>query len=129
MSIRVLLVDDSSLVRKVMKKTLAMTGLPVDAVFEAGNGVEGLAVLKQEWVDIIFLDINMPVMNGVTFMEHVQKDPSYSKTPVIVISTEGSDDRKEQLKQLGIKAYLRKPSTPEAISETVTNLLGELHGN
>lgn len=124
MSIKVMLIDDSALVRKVMKRTLALAGVEEASVIEAEHGKEALEKLSTEWVDIIFLDINMPVMNGVSFMESVSKDPLYSKIPVVVVSTEGSDERKEQLKSLGVKHYLRKPVTPESVITTFKTLLG-----
>jgi two-component system chemotaxis response regulator CheY len=124
MSYRVLVVDDSSIVRKVMAKTLGLTGLPIDQIFEAGNGREAIDSLKQNWVDLVFLDINMPVMNGVEFMEHVRADDTLKHTPVVVVSTEGSKERKDRLKALGVSEYLRKPVTPEALCAVVNTVLG-----
>lgn len=124
MSIKVMLVDDSALVRKVMKRTLGLAGVEETSVVEAEHGKEALEKLSSEWVDIIFLDINMPVMNGVAFMEAVSKDSLYSKIPVVIVSTEGSDERREQLKSLGVKDYLRKPVTPESVVTTFKTLLG-----
>lgn len=124
MSVRVMLVDDSALVRKVMKKTLGLAGVDESSVVEAEHGEQALERLSKDWVDIIFLDINMPVMNGVAFMEAVSKDPLYSKIPVVIVSTEGSDERKEQLKKMGVKSYLRKPVTPESVVTTFKDLLG-----
>lgn len=125
MGYNVLIVDDSSIVRKVLMKAFGMSTIKVNSFFEAENGKVGLELLKTNWIDIIFLDINMPVMNGMEFMKALASDPAYRETPVIVVSTEGSRERKEELLQAGVKAYLRKPATPEALVETVTRVLGE----
>jgi two-component system chemotaxis response regulator CheY len=123
MSYNVLIIDDSTIVRKMIRKTIGMTAVPVGELVEAGDGREGLTKLKEHWVDLVFLDINMPVMNGVEFLEAVRSNPELKDTPVIVVSTEGATERIERLKQLGIKAFLRKPVTPEALAEAITNTL------
>lgn len=123
MSYRVLLVDDSSIVRKMLQKTLKLSGLELSAVFEAGNGKEGLDLLHKEWVDIIFLDINMPVMNGMEFMRILRENELSKGTPVIVVSTEGSKERKEELEKLQINAFIQKPVAPEVLGQTVQGIL------
>ncbi len=124
MAYRILLVDDSLIVRRMMKKTLELTDIEISDVLEANNGKEGLDVLKKEWVDLIFLDINMPIMNGMEFMKVVRADPSLNLTPVIIVSTEGSKERQDQLFEMDVKAFIRKPVTPETLSETISNVLG-----
>lgn len=124
MAYNVLIVDDSSIVRKVLMKTFSMTDIPVNNFYQAENGKVGLDMLKDNWIDVIFLDINMPVMNGMEFMKHVTGDDTLKNTPVIVVSTEGSSERQEELKNAGVKAYLRKPVTPESLVETINKILG-----
>ena len=124
MAYKILLIDDSAIVRKMLKKTLELSGLELSEVLEAGNGQEGLDVLRREWVDLVFLDINMPVMNGMEFMRVINADDILSKTPVVVVSTEGSQDRQDELFNLSIKAFVRKPVTPEILSETIASVLG-----
>ena len=123
MSYHFLLIDDSSIVRKVVTRALGMTPMQIDRIGEAENGQQALEYLKTNWVDLIFLDINMPIMNGVEFMEKLREDPLIKDLPVVVVSTEGSQERKERLKELGVKAYLRKPVTPEELTITVETLL------
>lgn len=125
MAYNVLIVDDSNIVRKMLIKTFGMTSIPVSKFMEAGNGKEGLKVLEDNWVDIVFLDINMPVMNGMEFMEELRKNPDFKDLPVVVVSTEGSTDRIEILQQSGISAYVRKPATPEVLVETINEVLGD----
>lgn len=124
MAYNLLLVDDSSIVRKVLIRTFGMTDIKVNNFFEAANGKVGLETLRKEWIDLVILDINMPVMNGMEFMEALRADPDLKDTPVVVISTEGSEDRRKRLEELGIRAYLRKPATPEDLVATLTTVLG-----
>lgn len=128
MSYRILLIDDSSIVRKMLQKTLVLSGIELSGVYEASNGKEGLEVLNKEWVDLVFLDINMPVMNGMEFMRELRKDDTMKNTPVVVVSTEGSKERRDELDSLDIKAFIRKPVTPEVLGQTVAGILsGEKH--
>lgn len=126
MAYNVLIVDDSAIVRKVLKKTFGMTSIPVNQFHEASNGKEGLEILSAQWIDVIFLDVNMPVMNGMEFMRKLKSDPAASDTPVVVVSTEGSKERIEELTQSGIKAFLRKPVTPEHLVEVIEKVFGEV---
>ena len=125
MAYNVLIVDDSNIVRKVLIKTFGLTDVSVNHFLEAENGLVALDLLKQNWVDLIFLDINMPVMDGMTFIREMAKDNENKSVPVVVVSTEGSTERKEELARAGIKAYLRKPVTPEQLVSVITSVLGE----
>lgn len=123
MAYNILIIDDSSIVRRVLKKSLGLADIELGEVYEAENGQQGLDVLQENWIDLVFLDINMPVMNGMEFMRKVRSDNALSDTPIIIISTEGSKERKEELMSMDIKAYLRKPITPEQLTSTITELL------
>ena len=125
MAYNILLVDDSSIVRKSIVKTLAMAEVEIGVVLEAENGQVALELLKDNWVDLIFLDINMPVMNGIEFAERLKESDLLKDIPVVVISTEGSKIRAEELKALGITVQLRKPVRPESLTETITDILGQ----
>mgnify|MGYP006290034947 CR=1 FL=1 len=124
MAYDILVVDDSETVRAVVAKTLRLAGVPLNTLHQAGNGQEGLAVLGEHPVDLVFTDINMPVMSGVEMVERMQQDPGLRAVPVVVISTEGSRKRMEELKEKGVRAYVRKPFTPEGLKEVVDSLLG-----
>lgn len=124
MSLEVLIVDDSSIVRSVIQMTLGMMAMPVQDCTQAKNGQEALDVLSKQSVDLCFVDINMPVMNGVELIEAMNKDEKLKTIPIIVISTEGSTTRMDQLKTLGVAGYIRKPFTPEQFQEVVTKVLG-----
>ncbi len=123
MGYNILIVDDSRIVRKVIKKTFALTNIEVEAFHEAGDGVEALKQLENNWVDIIFTDINMPNMNGLELVKNIMKNDMINSIPIVVVSTEGSDERIEELNRLGIKAYIRKPFTPEALNDVIEKCL------
>ncbi len=128
MGLKVLLVDDSVIVRKVLKKVLGLSGLLIDRIDEAGNGVEAISALEQGSADVVFLDINMPVMNGVEFLRAIRARSQFENTPVLVVSTEGSETRIEELGKLGISGYLRKPATPEQIVSAVNGIFSVKEG-
>jgi len=123
MSLNVLIVDDSKIIRKIIAKTLRLTGIEINQIHEAGNGQEALEVMDKEWIDIVFTDINMPVMGGMEMVERMKADGLMQSVPVIVISTEGSETRIKQLIQKGVKAYLRKPVAPEKLRDVVKDVL------
>jgi two-component system chemotaxis response regulator CheY len=123
-----LVVDDSPLVRKMVKRALGMSKLEVGTLFEAGNGVEALAILHKEWVDLVFADIHMPEMDGIEMIERMAADPVLANVPVVVCSTERGEERVEKLRKLGVRSYITKPFTPETILETVTQLLKRVEG-
>ncbi len=125
MSFNILVVDDSETVRAIISKTLELTGIPVAELHEASNGKEALDILENHWIDLVFADINMPVMTGIKMIEKMHENGLLKTVPVVIISTEGSRARVEYLKSLGISDYLRKPFTPEQIKKIVENILGE----
>jgi two-component system, chemotaxis family, chemotaxis protein CheY len=129
MGMNILIVDDSSVMRAMILKTLRMSGLSLGDVHQASNGVEGLEILSQRWMDLVILDINMPVMNGEDMMIHMMENPETRDIPVIVVSTEGSKTRIENLVKMGA-TFIRKPFSPEIIRDAVNQRLsiGENHG-
>lgn len=124
MSLNVLIVDDSATIRAVIEKTLGMAQVPITELHHAENGKEALRILEDHWIDLVFSDINMPVMNGIEMVEKMRENGLMKNTPVIVISTEGSATRIEQLKELGVTAYLRKPFAPEQFQAVVQEVVG-----
>jgi two-component system, chemotaxis family, chemotaxis protein CheY len=123
MRIRALIVDDSSVMRKIIERALRQACLEVDAVFEASSGAEGLEVLKAQNVDIIFSDINMPVMDGLDFLRQLRAQNLAVGIPVVMITTESSAEHVKQAIEAGARGYIRKPFTPEQIKERVLPLL------
>lgn len=126
MPLNLLIIDDSAIVRKVLIKSLRLTDFTFDQIFQATNGAEALACLERSEVQLVFLDINMPTMNGMEFMRVLRGQPHTMHIPVIVVSTEGSKDRRQELFSLGVKAFLRKPVTPEELNSTVAKVIEDL---
>ena len=124
MSYSILIADDSAIVRAMVKKAVAMAGLDVSQVHEAANGKEALAVLGRTWIDVVFADINMPEMTGTELVRRMKADPALASTPVVIVSSEQSQIRIDELKACGARAYLKKPFRPEQFREVVEKLLG-----
>jgi two-component system chemotaxis response regulator CheY len=125
MSYNILIVDDSKTIRSVIKKTLDIADVPVGDLYEAENGKEALDVMNSNWIDLIFADINMPVMSGIEMVKKMSEDNILDKTPVIIVSTEGSKTRIDDLLELGVRAYLRKPINPENLRNIVKEVMGD----
>jgi two-component system, chemotaxis family, chemotaxis protein CheY len=121
----ILIVDDSAITREVMARTCRLSGIELGEIYQAANGQEALDLLNNKWADIIFADINMPVMDGMELVEQLRKREDWERVPVVIVSTEGSKTRMEELRQLGISGYIRKPFTPEQVSEIMHQVMGE----
>jgi two-component system chemotaxis response regulator CheY len=121
--VRALIVDDSSVMRKIIERSLRQAGLDALVVYEAGNGSEGLDVLKGKAVDLILSDINMPLMDGLEFVRQVHAQDLAAGVPIVMITTESSEEHVKQAIQAGAKGYIRKPFTPQQVKERVLPLL------
>lgn len=89
--IRALIVDDSSVMRKIVERSPRQAGIELEKVVEAGNGSEAPAALRDEAVDLILCDINMPVMDGLEFVRSLGTVENAKGVPVVMITTEGSE--------------------------------------
>jgi two-component system, chemotaxis family, chemotaxis protein CheY len=122
--LNVLIVDDSSVMRKIVERAIRLGGLDLGEVREASNGAEALVEAEKGSLDMIFSDINMPVMDGLEFLKNLASVGPANGVPVVMITTEGSEARVVEAISAGAKGYLRKPFTPEQVKERVTPLLG-----
>lgn len=122
---RILIVDDSPLLRATARRAVQQAGIPKEQVREACNGKEALELLQQEPFDLVLLDINMPVMDGFQFVEEKAKMPAYDSVFVAAVTTEGNQKRLARLAELGVAHYLRKPFEPEDLRELVVQLFGD----
>ena len=124
MSCNLLIVDDSPILRAAIKKVVKLAGLEEDRIFEAGNGKEALEVMSTIWVDMVLLDLNMPVMNGEEFAQELRKQPELEDVAVVVVSTESNEDRLNRMRELGVIEVLHKPFEPEDLRKIIVNNLG-----
>jgi two-component system chemotaxis response regulator CheY len=127
---RLMIVDDSPVMRAFVRRTIQVTGLPTSGFLEASNGEEALLRLRAalntagaDPIDLILTDINMPVMDGEGFLAQLKLDPALSSIPVVVVSTDSTEQRVGALLRLGASDYVRKPFPPERLSEVLCRLL------
>ena len=125
MAFNVLIVDDSSSMRAVIKRTIKLSGFDVGEYFEAGDGREALDLLSNKWVDLVLSDINMPNMSGLELVAEMKKSELLSSIPVIMVTTEGSEKKIQESIKLGASKYIRKPFFPEDIKKALRSLIGE----
>jgi two-component system, chemotaxis family, chemotaxis protein CheY len=123
--IRAMIVDDSSVMRKIVERSLRQAGVDLIKVVEAGNGAEALVALGKEPVDLILCDINMPVMDGLEFVRQLSTVENAKGVPVVMITTEGSENHVVQALSAGARGYIRKPFTPDQVKEHVLPVLGK----
>lgn len=123
MSINVLIVDDSDVIRAMIARTLSLADLPLAQVLEASNGREAPETLEDTWIDLVLADINMPIMDGAEMLTTMRRRPATQDVPVVVVSTEGASERIDSLMRLGVAAWIRKPFTPEEIRDVVERVL------
>ncbi len=122
MGYNLLIVDDSATMRKIIMRGLRQAGIDVGDVKEAGDGVEGLAAMEGAKFDLILSDVNMPNMNGLDFVRNVtEKYPD--APPIVMITTEGSEEVVKDAMNRGAKSYLKKPFTPDKIQEVIGPIL------
>jgi two-component system chemotaxis response regulator CheY len=122
--LRVLIIDGSAVMRKIVERALRQGGLDLAEVLEAGNGAEGLEKVQKGKLDLIFSDIDMPVMDGLEFLKNLIGVECAKGVPVVMITAEGSEARVVEALTSGAKGYLRKPFTPDQIIERVMPLIG-----
>jgi len=118
---KILIAEDSATMRALIVSTIAAMG-DFD-IFEAANGFEALRILPREKVDLVITDINMPDINGLELVAFVRGNANYKNTPLIIVSTEGSQRDREKGLALGANAYLVKPFLPDALQQLVRQYL------
>lgn len=120
MAKRILVVDDSASVRNVCGIALREAGYEV---VEAANGQEALARLEGERIHLIISDVNMPVLDGISFLKELKRHPGYRFTPVIMLTTESGEQRKQEGRAAGAKAWIVKPFQPAVMLDAVSKLV------
>jgi two-component system chemotaxis response regulator CheY len=122
-ALKVLIVDDSSVMRKIVDRSLRQAGLELKQVLEASNGVEALSRVQQNRVDLILTDINMPTMDGLEFVRQLQAVENAKGVPIVMITTEAGESQVVSALSSGARGYIRKPFTPDQIKERIIPLL------
>lgn len=120
---KVLVVDDSALMRKIVVKNIREAGFEVEFV-EASDGKEGLEKFQGGGIDVVLSDWNMPNMDGLTMVKEIRKLDPDKKVPIIMITTEGSADKVKEAVLAGANNYLAKPFTPDRLREKLGKILG-----
>ncbi|HEY4045348.1 MAG TPA: response regulator [Acidobacteriaceae bacterium] len=123
MKLNVLVVDDSTVIRKMLKRVLTESNLPFDKIYEAGDGRQALGALDADTVHLVLCDVNMPVMDGLEFLETVRSNPAWQSLPVLMVTTEGGEASVRRAAQLGAKGYIRKPFTTEEVKDKLTTCI------
>jgi two-component system chemotaxis response regulator CheY len=121
-----LIVDDSSMMRRMVRRTMELADVPIGHVHEAGNGREALDLLAKNPVDVLFTDINMPVMTGPELLRELCRHPE-TVCAKVVISTDGSEARRAEVVGLEVDWYLEKPLRPEVMRDVLSKVAERIH--
>ncbi len=114
-----LIVDDSSVMRKIIERSLRQTGIEIENVIEADNGIDALTIMREQHVDLVISDINMPKMDGLEFLRQWHDADPARRVPILMVTTEGSEAKVLEAISLGAKGYIRKPFTSDQVKEHV----------
>lgn len=124
MALNVLIVDDSSAIRKILQRVLRQTDIPLGDIHEAGDGREALDMMQaKQDIGLVLSDINMPKMDGLQLLGEIRSRTEWASVPVVMITTEGGQARVMEAATLGASGYLRKPFTAEQIKTKLATLI------
>ena len=121
--INLLVVDDSVMMRAMIKRAAALAKVPIGTIYEAANGAEALKLMETTAIDALFTDLNMPVMTGVELLRALDGQERWRDLVRVIISTDGSTCQRAQVEQLSTCLYVEKPFKPEAIRDVLASLL------
>ena len=122
---KILIVDDSATMRKIIMRVLRQADFQAETILEASNGVEGLQRLVSDPdIQLILSDINMPEMNGIDFVKAVRTKHDRVKMPMVMITTEGGEAMVQTALENGANGYVTKPFTPESIRQALESVVG-----
>lgn len=124
----VVIVDDSAAIRKILRRVLLQTEIPIGTIHEAGDGQDAVRILKENAVNLILSDINMPNMDGIELLRTVKSNSQWSHLPVLMITTEGGQAKVMEALQLGAAGYVRKPFTADQLKEKIIGVVGSTNG-
>ncbi len=124
MAYDILVVDDSTSIRAIIKKIIKLSGFDVGRFWEAPDGLKALSVLQTQHVDLMLTDINMPNMDGMELISCMKDTERLADIPIVVVSTEGSEKKMKKALDMGAAGYVKKPFVPEEIKRTLNTILG-----
>ena len=116
----ILVVDDSRSIRDLVSFTLEQAGY---TVVQSADGDEALEYAREQKVDLVLVDLNMPKLNGIALIQKLNELPSYQSTPMLVLTTESSDERKMAGKAAGATGWITKPFDPDQLTATISKVL------
>ncbi len=122
MSLNILIVDDSAMMRAMIKRVTALCDVPIDHIYEAANGAEAITILENHDVQALFTDINMPVMTGTELLRTIARDDRWKDLLRVIISTDGSEARRNEVAELNVRLYVEKPFRPEVMRDVLSTL-------
>ncbi len=117
---KIMIIDDSPVTRNIFKTIFCQTY----EIVEAENGTDALAKIKSENVDLFLSDLNMPDMSGIDIAKVIRKDPNNSKKPILIVSSEMRDEKKQEGKDAGVTGWISKDVDPNKLLEAINKLLG-----
>jgi two-component system chemotaxis response regulator CheY len=123
---RILIVDDSAMMRALIKRVIGLTELHVDEVVEAADGAEALRILESREVNLLLTDVNMPGMTGVELLREIARQDRWPDLVRVIISTDGSASRRDEAAELDVRCYLEKPFSPEVLRNVLSQAAGSL---
>ena len=118
---RILIVDDSLMMRAMIKRVVKLTNVPVDEILEAGDAMQALSLLEAHDVQLLLTDINMPGMSGADLLRKLAAGDRWRRLTRVVISTDGSTARRAEVAGLSVSRYLEKPFSPEVLRDVLTD--------
>jgi len=117
----ILTVDDTASMRQMVSYTLTDAGYEVE---QAADGQEALDICQKKKFDLVIADINMPVMDGITLVKKLREISDYKFTPILMLTTESQDDKRQEGKAAGATGWIVKPFNPDQLTNVVKNVLG-----
>ena len=120
--LNILIVDDSTVMRLMIRRVTQLAGVPIAHIYEAGNGQEAMDILRAHEVDALFTDINMPVMSGTDLLRLIAADQRWARLLRVIVSTDGSDARRQEVQDLNVRLYIEKPFRPEVMRDVLSTI-------
>lgn len=126
--LNILIVDDSAMMRALIKRVAGLCEVPIANIYEAANGQEAIALLEQHDIQALFTDINMPVMSGTELLREIGRREQWRHLTRVIISTDGSTARREEVRDLNVRLYVEKPFRPEVMRDVLNEIAGASGG-